>query len=198
MSFLEDPTSPRDPMVLAAYGELEEQSDCFFAAITRAHHVRIVFTRCQRPYASDNELIGAVRSERVLEVTAACVDTDRRHPILACDFAGPYDRFRAVHDVAGHVRLGTGFDQQGEYTTWRAQDRQYRGLARSALATELHAEISVLSLTGEPAEHKALLLDPRLLSRARQGMSGRLPDSPVIAPRLPHQSARVIGVVRGD
>ena len=198
MSFLETPTSPRDPMVLAAYGELEEQSDCFFAAITRAHRVRIVFTRCQRPYSSDNEMIGAVRSERVLEVTAACVDTDRRHPILASDFAGPYDRFRAVHDVAGHVRLGTGFDQQGEYTTWRAQDRQYHGLARRALATELHAEISVLSLTRELAEHKALLLDPCLLSRARRGMCVPLPDAPVLAPRMVDHIARSDRRRQGD
>jgi hypothetical protein len=167
--FLDVPNSPRDPKVFAAYAELEAQSDSLFAAITRPGGIRIVFTRCSTPYSSDTELIQAVRSEGQLEVTASCVDNERCHPVLGNGFAGPYDRFRAVHDVAGHVRLGTGFDRQGEYTTWLAQDRQYQGLARWALATELHAENSVLWFTGEPAEHKAILLDPGLLSRARCG-----------------------------
>ena len=167
--FLDMPNSPRDPKVLAAYAELEAQSDSLFAAISGPGGICIVFTRCSMPYSSDNELIEAVRSEGKLEVAAACIDNERRHPVLDNGLAGPYDRFRAVHDVAGHVRLGAGFDRQGEYTTWLAQDQQYQGLARWALATELHGENSVLWFTGEPAEHKAVLLDPWLLSRARCG-----------------------------
>jgi hypothetical protein len=172
MTFLDAPRASRDPTVLAAYAQLEAQSDAFFATIIHAEGIRIAFTRCSMPYSSDVELIDAVRSQRVLEVTVACVDSQRYHPILSCAFAGPYDRFRAVHDIAGHVRLGIGFDQRDEYATWIAQDRQYQGLARAALATELHGENSALSKTGELADHKALLLHPSLLSRARRGRRG--------------------------
>jgi hypothetical protein len=44
----------------------------------------------------------------------------------------------------------------------------YTGLARWALATELHAEHSVLWTTGDVAEHKAVLLQPRLLRSSRR------------------------------
>jgi hypothetical protein len=40
-------------------------------------------------------------------------------------------------------------------------------LARRALATELHAEHSVRWTTGELPEHKAVLLDERVISRSR-------------------------------
>jgi hypothetical protein len=43
----------------------------------------------------------------------------------------------------------------------------YTGLARWALATELHAEHSVLWTTGTVAEHKAVLLPPTLLRDSR-------------------------------
>ncbi len=175
-------STPRDPLVAAAYAELEMQSDAFFAALTRRgspHAVRVVFSLNRAPYACDRELIAAVREERVLEVPTAAAETDRRHPVLSCERGGAYDQFRAVHDIVGHVRLRVGFDRAGEYATWRAQDRQYRGLARWALATELHAEHSVFWTTGEAPEHKAFLLDPRLLARA--GPAGVCNGSTVVS-----------------
>jgi hypothetical protein len=45
----------------------------------------------------------------------------------------------------------------------------FSGLARWALATELHGENSVLCDTGQIAEHKALLLPPDLLLRSFRG-----------------------------
>ena len=90
--------------------------------------------------------------------------------MLDCDFGGSYDRFRAVHDVLGHGWLGVGFDRDGEYATWRFQERWHSPLARQALATELHAEHSVRWITGDVPEHKAVLLDERLINRSRRGM----------------------------
>jgi hypothetical protein len=72
-----------------------------------------------------------------------------------------------VHDLTGHVLPGFGFDRDGEYAAWLTQERLYTGLARRALATELHAEHSVRWTTGEPSDHKALLLDRRLIEKAR-------------------------------
>jgi hypothetical protein len=168
----EAPRISRSPMVAAAYDELSSQSDAFLATLTDRdgpYGVRVALTSSARPYDSDAELIQAVRRERVLEVTPAARDAGRRHPVLGCEVGGAYDRFRAVHDLVGHVGLGFGFGRDGEYAAWLSQDRLYRGLARWALATELHGEHSVLWVTGQLAEHKAALLDPDLLRRASRG-----------------------------
>jgi hypothetical protein len=166
------PGRPRDALVVAAYASLESQTDRLFAEITRPDdpkRVHVVFTSEPRPYSSDREMISAVRRVGVLEVPTAAREAERRHPMLGCERGGAYDRFRAVHDILGHVRLGCGCDPDGEYTAWRFQERQCRGLARWALATELHAEHSVLCTTGQLAEHKPILLSRALLARARRG-----------------------------
>jgi hypothetical protein len=174
-----------DALAVAAYGRLRAESDALFAQITepgRAGRVRIVFTDGMAPYESASELIRSVRDERVLEVTSAARDRDRRHPLLSCRRGGAYDRFRAVHDVLGHAAPGVGFDRHGEFAAWRFQERFHSPLARRALATELHGEHSIRWITGELAEHKAALLDARLVvrSRARSPVPGpaRLGGSP--------------------
>lgn len=165
--------SYRDPKVMASYAALQDQSDRLFDTITDPAHkgaIRVVFTYAEHPYAGDWELIDAVRRERLLEVSAAISCADRLHPLLECNPGGPYDRFRAVHDIFGHARPGLGFDRQGEYVAWRIQDRQYSGIARLALASELHAEHSVYWTSGAISEHKACILEPRLLAWARTGI----------------------------
>src|SRR5271170_8136408 len=89
---------------------------------------------------------------------------DRAQLLLSGEVGGVYYRFRAVHDLIGHVATGYGFDRDGEYSAWLVQRARYTGLARWAAATELHGEISALWATGQVAGHKAALLDPRLLS----------------------------------
>jgi hypothetical protein len=133
-----------------------------------AGRVRIVFTRCRAPYDHDKELIEAVRATAVLEVTH---DRARPHPVLGSEPGGTYDRFRAVHDVVGHVIPGHGFDRHGEFAAWRAQDRLYSGLARMALGTELHGEHSVCCTSGSFSDHKATLLPWQMIDRARTGLA---------------------------
>lgn len=146
-----------------AYACLVDETDRLFALLP----VDVVFTMSEQPYDSAAELIGSVREERILEVTSVAWERDRPHPLMGCEVGGAYDRFRAVHDVLGHAHLGVGFDRGGEYATWRFQERFHTPLARRALATELHAEHSVRWTTGELPEHKAVLLDERVIARSR-------------------------------
>jgi hypothetical protein len=118
------------------------------------------------PYSTAAELIEAVRTTGVLEVTGTRVDRDRLHPGLDCGFGGPYDRLRAVHDIVGHVMTGYGFDRDAGYSAWLLQSKLYYGRARWAAATELHAEHSVTWTTRQFPEHKAALLPRRLLRRS--------------------------------
>jgi hypothetical protein len=98
----------------------------------------------------------------------------RRHPLLDATVGGGYDRLRAVHDIISHSWLGHSFDADGEYSAWLTEDRIYHGLARWALATELHGEHSVQWTTGDLADHKAVLLDRALLRASRTAFeSGR-------------------------
>jgi hypothetical protein len=180
--FLDAPSSARDPTVLAAYHALERQSDAAFVALTcdaPERGVRVVFTRCEKPYDSDWEMVGAARADGLLEVTTAATEPNRCHPLMNCEMGGPYDRFRAVHDLVGHIRPRLGFDRVGELAAWLRQRQLYGGLARWALATELHGEHSVLWTTGALSNHKATLLDRELLAR-----SCRAASRPTIASTL--------------
>jgi len=149
----------------AAYARLVQETDCLFRLVT----VDIVFTMSHHPYDSAGELIESVRRDGVLEVTSVAWERDRPHPLMGCEVGGEYDRFRAVHDVLGHAFMGVGFDRDGEYATWRFQERFHSPLARRALATELHGEHSVRWTTGELPEHKAAVLDQRVIARSRAG-----------------------------
>jgi len=166
-AFVEAPRSTADPILRAAYTALAGQADRLFdrvAGRSARRPIRVVYTSCPKPYASGAELAHRVRSERILELCPAKYDRDRSHPLLDAAVGGPLDRFRAVHDIVSHAGCGYGFDRDGEFAAWLTEDRLYSGLARWALATELHAEHSVLWTTGSRAEHKATLLPLDLLA----------------------------------
>jgi hypothetical protein len=167
-AYVDTPSRPR-PVVERSYAQLTTESDRIFRRITspdRPDRVRVAFTRCATPYATAWELIESVRRDRVLEVVAVATQPDNGHPLMGCEVGGAYDRFRAVHDIVGHARLRLGFDRDGEFATWRAQERFHSPLAGRALATELHGRHSVRWTTGDLAEPKAILLDPRLVRRS--------------------------------
>ena len=155
----------------AAYADLSAQADGWFARLTGGgarESIQVVYTRCPEPYATGRELSERVRAERMLELWPASYDRERSHPLLDSSTGGTYDRFRAVHDIVSHAWCGYGFDRDGEFSGWLVEDRMYIGLARWALATELHAEHSVRWTTRTLAEHKATLLAPRILRASRQ------------------------------
>jgi hypothetical protein len=149
-------------LVRAAYLELVRQTDDLLRQVMWCWPaLRVALSNVRVPYDSDHELIDSVRTTQVIEIPQA---SDKPgHACLGCAPGGDYDRFRVLHDVVGHVLPGFGFDRDGEFCAWQLQHRQYRGLARWALATELHAQHCVLWTTGELAEPKPMLLDRRVL-----------------------------------
>src|SRR5438067_1326584 len=82
---LDASNAPKDAHVVIAYGRLRLETDALFHAATDdrgPRGVRIVFTYCADPYTSDRELIAAVRSSRVLEITTAARSAQPLHPLL--------------------------------------------------------------------------------------------------------------------
>lgn len=181
--YLADDACTDRALVHAAYEQLVTQTDELLQEVVRRWQpspVRLASTEVAEPYASADELVAAVRASNVLEIPVG--DPDRRHPILGCEPGGEHDRFRALHDLVGHVLHGFGFDRDGELSAWCAQHRLHRGLARWALATELHAQHSVRWTTGHLAEPKAILLDPRLLAASLGPRTPRHVRAPVTPP----------------
>ncbi len=161
--YLGSPSGHRDARVIAAYRQLQVETDHLYTLITRhtaRHAMRVAFTRCVQPYESDEELIAAVRAEGTLEITSAALMRERLHPLFGCEFGGPFDRFRAVHDLIGHAWCGYGFDLHDECAAWIVQDRLHSGLARLALAAELYGVNAARGIVGEAPELRALLLKP--------------------------------------
>jgi hypothetical protein len=155
-----------DALVTLAYRQLATQTDRQFAALTDPvglYRITVVGTREGHPYSGAGELAAAVLTSRILQVPGS--PADHAHPLLGGKTGSAYFRFRAVHDLIGHVATGYGFDPDGEYSAWLVQRRLYTGLARWAAATELHGEVSALWATSQFAEHKAVLLDRGLLER---------------------------------
>ena len=65
--FLAARSNHTNATVRAAYDQLERQSDAIFTRLTNPHRpfhggLRVEFTRCESPYDSDDELVGAVRA----------------------------------------------------------------------------------------------------------------------------------------
>jgi hypothetical protein len=175
-AFIDAPRHAPTATTVAAYRELAAQSSRWYEWLTSGRTrrpTRVVFTHCREPYATASEVSASVRGEGVLEVWPARYDPDRRHPLLDTAIGGAYDRVRAVHDLLSHVWLGHEFDQDGEFSAWLAEDRLYTGLARWALATELHAENSVQWALALDPDHKAVLLDRELLHASRTSDDGR-------------------------
>jgi hypothetical protein len=164
-AFLDSPRHAPTATTAVAYTALREQSSRWYTRLTGhgSRPIRVVFTHCREPYATAAELSESVRHHRLLELWPTIRDHDRRHPLLDDAVGGAYDRFRSVHDIVSHGWYRHGFDADGEYSAWLSEDRLYTGLARWALATELHGQHSVQWTTDSLADHKAMLLDPALL-----------------------------------
>ena len=164
--YLHSQSAHCDPRVIEAYRQLQVETDRLFSLLCgdkSSRATRVAFTRCVKPYESDEELILAARTSGTLEITSAVVGGERLHPLLECDFGGPFDRFRAVHDLIGHTWYGLHFDLGDECAAWSVQDRLHGHLARSALATELFGVNAARDLLGETPELRALLLWPSTL-----------------------------------
>ena len=115
-----------DPLVTLAYQQLQMETDRQFAVLTDPqgpYRIDVVSTGQVTPYCDAAELIASVLSSRTLEVTTSAAD--QAHPLLDGEPGGAYYRFRAVHDLIGHVATGYGFDRDGEYSAWLVQRARY-------------------------------------------------------------------------
>ena len=68
------------------------------------------------------------------------------------------DKFRAVHDIFGHLGTGRGFDRHGEEAAYQAHRSMFTGTAQKALATELRGQNTYLLTYGDFGPQKLFIL----------------------------------------
>jgi hypothetical protein len=189
--YLNSQSTHRNQQVIEAYCQLQAETDEIFDTITRhasPNAVQVRFTRCLQPYQSDEELIAAVRAQKILEITSVAASGERRlHPLLDCEFGGAFDRFRATHDVIGHAWCGYGFGLADECAAWACQNQFHGKVARLALATELFAVNAARNLLGSAPELKGLIPGPNLEGEAKR-----------LGPTQTLKSVKVSGVLAED
>ena len=81
------------------------------------------------------------------------------HPFFTND---ENDKFRAVHDVFGHLGTGRDFDRHGEEATYQAHARMFTPLARGALASETRGQSGSLILSGQFGPQRIAVMPKRL------------------------------------
>lgn len=85
-------------------------------------------------------------------------NTTGGHPFMSDE---ENDRFRAVHDLFGHLGSGRGIDFNGEEGAYQAHAAMYSPEARGALATETRGQNSYLRTRGNFPEQKVGILPSR-------------------------------------
>ncbi len=130
-------------------------------------------TGCRSPSPAARRPTPTPTSSSARSTTTGCSRSRRWRPTAigatrswAASAAGPTTGSAPSTTCWATPASAPGFDRDGELATWRAQERFHTPLARWALATELPGQHSVLWTTGQVAEPKAILLEPRLLGRS--------------------------------
>lgn len=120
--------------------------------------IRIEYVQEAEPYTTALEQAEDVAATRRIKIATISVWPTRYHPVLSNETGGEYDQFRAVHDLFGHVAIGSGFDRHGEFLSFLQHESMFTGQAKQAAGNELHGENSYLAVVGRVARHKAALL----------------------------------------
>lgn len=132
------PDSSNDPRVQDAYADFQRQNEQMYDFITAPPsrglgiNVNIVDAPNGEPYPSAEAQAEDVRQNHNFNIQTGLGGD---HPLLSTP---EYDRFRAVHDIFGHVGVGGGFDRHGEWQAWLAHMSMYQPPGRDAMASEYH------------------------------------------------------------
>jgi hypothetical protein len=86
------------------------------------------------------------------------------HPLVSDD---DLNRFRAVHDVFGHLASGRGVDRHGEEAAYQAHAAMYSPTARGALALNTRGQNAALHLNNGAFQEQKVALLPRGMDTPR-------------------------------
>lgn len=109
------------------------------------------------PYKDVHELADDVRNNHQIKVLGT--HATGGHAFFSNE---ENDRFRAVHDLFGHLGTGRDFDRHGEEAAYQAHARMFSPQARGALASETRGQNGSLIVNQRFGPQKIALLPHRL------------------------------------
>lgn len=109
------------------------------------------------PYRNVHELADDVRNNHQIKVLGT--EHTGGHPYFS---NAENDRFRAVHDVFGHLGTGRDFDRHGEEAAFQAHARMFSHHARPAMTSETRGQNGSLIVNGSFGPQKIAVMPKRL------------------------------------
>lgn len=159
------PDMAHDKSVQLCYNDFKHQNEDMYDFITTPRNkgglgirVHIIDASDGEPYHSAEEQADDVRHNNNFNVQTGL---GGNHSLMSRE---EYDRFRAVHDIFGHVGVGGGFDRHGEYQAWLAHMGMYVPPGQRAMASEYHGINSSLWAGQGTPTGKALILPQELIT----------------------------------
>lgn len=109
------------------------------------------------PYKDVHELADDVRNNKRIKVLGT--HATGGHPLFSNE---DNDKFRAVHDVFGHLGTGRDFDRHGEEAAFQAHARMFSHHARPALTSETRGQNGSLIVNGKFGPQRIAVLPNHL------------------------------------
>jgi len=133
----------------SSYDALEDFINKFFERMSGKYTIDFVD---YHPYSSATEMKNRVAEEGVLLVSTA----DDEHPVFSPETNA---KFRAFHDLTGHIQRGLKFSLKHEIATYNSHLKLVPPAAVPALFTEVVGQICCFYNSGKSnCEQKAVLL----------------------------------------
>lgn len=145
-----------DHQAVPHFNAMRDEVSQQFHHLTNRMGIRVHVTD-HDPYKNVHELAHDVHNNRRIQVLGT--HATGGHPFFSNE---ENDRFRAVHDVFGHLATGRGFDRHGEEAAYQAHSRMFSPHARGAMASETRGQNGSLITNGHFGPQRIALLPKRL------------------------------------
>ena len=133
--------------------EIEEQFDMVTKPVSEGGLGITVEFVDEDPYDNFIEMYDDYTQNKTIKVLKT--EATGGHPFFSNE---ENDKFRAVHDLFGHLATGRGFDRHGEEAAYQAHKSMFSEKAAKAAATELRGQNSYLLEKGDFGPQKLILL----------------------------------------
>jgi GNAT superfamily N-acetyltransferase len=147
-----------DPSAHKHFAAMRDEVNDQYHHLTHRMGIKVHVTD-EDPYPDVHALRHDVEHNRRIQVLGT--HATGGHPFFSND---ENDKFRAVHDVFGHLGTGRDFDRHGEEASYQAHARMFTPAAHGALASETRSQNAHLIVHGHFAPQKIAIMPKHLWS----------------------------------
>lgn len=162
-----DALPEHDPAARSHFEAMGNEVDAQYEHLTNRMGIRVQVTD-HDPYKDVHELAHDVTANKRIQVLGT--HATGGHPFFSDT---QNDRFRAVHDVFGHLGAGRDFDRHGEEATYQAHARMFTPHAVGALASETRGQNASLIVNNHFGPQRVAVLPQHLWQPGLARMAAR-------------------------